>query len=331
MIGNVTVDGINSREIVFVHGRDFKPPADELLDICIAATATGIERDCPEMLDAFHAAGKRIAYYGDITNEYLAALGRHYDPAVDIGDRRGALAALRSLTRARQFGVSRYDRLPGKTAVAEFTADIAAPVLAALGLAGALIAKVASDLDEYWKEDSDFGGRVRGRVRAAITGALERQRRIMIVSHGTGCVPTWDVLWQLSHHPDYAPQFSRFKIEQWLTLGSPLGDATVRRRLQGARSRDRGRFPTNVLSWHNVSAEDDWLCHDNTVGDDFRDMLKQRQVSCIRDYRVYNLAVRYGRSNPHSSVGYLVHPRVTKLVADWLRQGDAAPKLTNIP
>lgn len=331
MIKSVTVDGFSDRELLFVHGRDFKPPAEDLLDVCIAATAAGIERDCPEYLDPLHAAHKTIAYYGDISNEYLAAAGRHYDPVVDLGDRRSALNAMRSLTKPKQFGVSRYDRLPGKTAVAEFAADVAAPVLGALGLSGAIIARVAADLHQYWNADSDFGARVRGRVRAAITDAMLAGRRLMILSHGTGCVATWDVLWQLSHHPDYAAEFSRCKIEQWLTLGSPLGDATVRRRLQGARSRDRGRFPTNVLAWHNVSAEDDYMCHDNTVGDDFRDMLKLRQVSCIRDYRIYNLAVRYGKSNPHSSVGYLIHPRVTKLIADWLRQGDAAPRIRNIP
>lgn len=327
MIEVATVGGFNGRELLFVHGRDFKPPAEDLLDVCIAATAAGIERDCPEWLDAFHAAGKTLAYYGDIGNEYLASLGRHYDPAVDLGDRRNALAALRGLSKPKQFGVSRYDRLPGKTAAAEFAADIAAPVLGALGLSGAVIARVAADLHQYWNEDSDFGARVRGRVRAAITDAMRGGRRLMILSHGTGSVATWDVLWQLSHHPDYAPEFSGCKIEQWLTLGAPLGDASVRRRLLGAKSRGRGRFPTNVLSWHNVSAEDDYMCHDNTLGDDFRDMLKQRQVSCIRDYRIYNLAVRYGKSNPHSSVGYLVHPRVSKLVADWLRQADAAPKI----
>jgi hypothetical protein len=331
MIETATVDGFSRRELLFVHGRDFKPAAEDLLDLCISATAAGIQRDCPEWLDAFHAAHKTIAYYGDISNEYLTGMGRHFDAAVDLGDRRNALAALRTLSKAKQFGVGRYDRLPGKTAIAEFAADIAAPVLGALGLSGALIAKVAADLHEYWNADSDFGARIRGRVRAAITAALLENRRLMILAHGTGSVATWDVLWQLSHHPDYAPPLSGRKVEQWLTLGSPLGDATVRRRLQGAKSRDRGRFPTNVLSWHNVSAEDDYMCHDNTLGDDFRDMLKQRQVSCIRDYRIYNLAVRYGKSNPHSSVGYLIHPRVSKLVTDWLREGDAPPKLNDIP
>jgi len=47
--------------------------------------------------------------------------------------------------------------------------------------------------------------------------------------------------------------------------------------------------------------------------------LDQRLVSAVNDYRIYNLAVRYGRSNPHSSVGYYIHPRVAKIIVDWMR------------
>ena len=81
--------------------------------------------------------------------------------------------------------------------------------------------------------------------------------------------------------------------------------------------------PTNVLSWHNVAAEDDYTCHDNTLCNDFKAMLKQKHVSCIRDYQVYNLAVRYGKSNPHSSVGYYIHPRVSLIISDWLTRDGA--------
>jgi hypothetical protein len=49
-------------------------------------------------------------------------------------------------------------------------------------------------------------------------------------------------------------------------------------------------------------------------------MLDQRQVSCIRDYRIYNMTVRYGKSNPHSSLGYLVHPRTAQIIIEWLQQ-----------
>ena len=59
-------------------------------------------------------------------------------------------------------------------------------------------------------------------------------------------------------------------------------------------------------------------------------MMKQRQVSSIRDYKIYNLAIRYGRSDPHCSLGYLHHPRVVKILVDWITKsyGRAPPKST---
>ena len=102
-------------------------------------------------------------------------------------------------------------------------------------------------------------------------------------------------------------------------MGAPLGDHNIRKRLRGANQKLAARFPTNVISWHNVAAEDDYACHDNTLADDFKKMMHQRLVSAVHDYHIYNLAVRYGKSNPHSSVGYYIHPRVTKIVVDWIQ------------
>lgn len=316
--------------MIFVHGRDFKPGADELLKIDVAAVSAGIERDCPEMLVAFYSAVKRLAYYGDISNAWLRGQGRYYDEQLDLGDRQRALHELCTLQKRKHFGMNRYERLPGKTSVAEFAADVAASVLGPLGLAGGLIGKVAADVNEYWNAETDFGSRIRARVMGALTTAFEEGKKIMLVSHGTGCIVAYDVLWQLSHHPDHASRYARMKIDQWLTLGAPLGDTTVRKRLLGAHSKRRERYPTNVLAWHNIAAEDDYLCHDHTLADDYREMLNLRLVSSIRDYHVYNLAVRYGKSNPHSSIGYLVHPRVTHIVADWLQSDDALNLTTGI-
>ena len=311
-----------ARAMIFVHGRDFKPAPEELLDIDIAAVSAGLERDCPEMLLEFHSTAKRLAWYGDLSNAWLRDSGRNYDEKLDIGDRRRALRELCQLRKRKHFGMGRYERLPGKTSLREFAADVAAPILGSIGLAGALISRVAADINEYWDAASDFGMRIRERVRTEIASALEQGHKVMLISHGTGCIVAYDVLWQMSHHPDHAPRYEQMKVDQWLTLGAPLGDITVRRRVFGGQSKGRGRYPTNVLTWHNVSAEDDYLCHDGTLADDYCEMLNLRLVSSIRDYHIYNLAVRYGRSNPHSSVGYLVHPRVTKIVADWLRRDD---------
>lgn len=296
------------------------------MDISIAAMRAAIERDYPEVIDLFHGMHKRMAYYGDISNAYLnQAVEQRYDEQLDVGDRRNALQSLCAIGKRKNFGVSRYDRLPGKTAIAEFAADLAGPVLSRLGLSGRVIGKLAPDLCEYWNLESDFGAHIRDRVRNAICDAADGDNRVMLVTHGTGCIVAYDVLWQLSNVAEYRDRFEGRKIDLWLTLGAPLGDTTAHKKLFGMGHKGLERYPSNVVSWHNVSAEDDYMSHDNTLADDFRQMLAQKQVSCIRDYRIYNLAVRYGKSNPHSSVGYLIHPRIAQIMSDWLHQGHAAP------
>ena len=295
------------------------------MDLSVSALSCGIERDFPDYFDEFAQLQKRIAYYGDISDDFLTGHGDRYDEVLDIGDRRNALNMLRGYERKKHFGVSRYDRLPGKTALGEFAADVFAPLLATLGMSEALIRKVGIDLAEYWNPDSDFGARIRERVRLAVCDALDSGERLMIISHGTGCIATYDVLWQLSHDERFSDQYAEKKIDLWLTMGAPLGDSMVFKRLRGAKEAAIRKFPVNVVSWHNMSAEDDFVSHDNTLADDFRQMLHQRQVSCIRDYRVYNLAVRYGKSNPHASLGYLVHPRAAQIIVEWMQQAPVDP------
>ena len=139
----------------------------------------------------------------------------------------------------------------------------------------------------------------------------------MLVTHGMGSPVTFDVLWQLSRDPDYS-QYADTKVDTFVTLGSPLCDDFLRRYLLGAKEHGIHRYPGNIISWLNVSAEDDYICHDGTIADDLKTMMSHRIVSQIRDFRVYNQAVRYGRSNPHSSVGYYIHPRLSKIVRDWV-------------
>jgi len=277
-----------------------------------------VERDYPDHVFAFDGLPKDIAYFGDLTNALLEANGRSYDEQLDLGDRANALNGLRSIAARKRFGIRQYDCLPGKTALREFAADIAAPVCGALGLTMPLIGSVSKDFAEYLSGKSDYGEEVRKRVRVKLCNLLDRGDRVLLMTHGVGCVVAYDVLWQLSHDAEFKEQYDHIKVDTWLTLGAPLGDRNIRKRLLGAKEAASDRFPTNVISWHNVSAEDDYTCHDNTLADDFNLMLDQRVVSAVRDYHICNLAVRYGKSNPHSSVGYYIHPRVAKIVVDWI-------------
>ena len=312
--------------LIFVHGRECKPAVTEYFALVQEALLAGIERDYPDRVDVCQALDKRIAWYGDLNNSFLAGCSERYDEQLDLGDRRNVIQRLRSIDRRRKFSMAAYDRLPGKSALPELAAGIAAPVLGMLGSSRTLVSSISRDVREYWNAGSSFGSSVRERVRATLCDALRNNRQVLLISHGTGAIVTYDVLWQLSHDERFA-EYREYKVDCWITLGAPLGDDSVRHRLAGARESGRRRYPCNVVSWHNVAAEDDWLCHDETLADDFRPMLKQRLLSTLRDYHIYNLAVRYGRSDPHSALGYLIHPRVAQLVSDWscLHQPDYGP------
>ncbi len=300
------------RSLLIVHGRDFKPGASTLLELTLDALHSGLRRDLPEHEKIVEDINVDLAWYGDLNAEILRRQGRRYDERLDVGDRQNALAALKQIPIRKRFGIRHYDRLPGKSALGEFVADATLPVLGRVGLWHWVCRRHAPDFAEYLLGDTDYAAAVRERVRHRLSSLLERGDSVALLTHGTGAVVAWDVLWELSAGNPEA------KVDLWVTLGSPLGDAQVQKHLLGADAGSVARFPANVISWCNVAAEDDYTCHDKTLADDYRRMMDERLISVISDYRIYNLAVRFGRSNPHSSVGYFIHPRLTKILADWL-------------
>lgn len=307
----------DKRSLLLVHGRDFKPAAETYLDIATAAMRAGLERDYPDCLPCFDEMSIDLAWFGDLNAQVLEEHGRTYDEDLDIGDRRNALQALTQITPRKKFGIRLYDQLPGKSALPEFFMDIGAPLLGAVGFRMPVIGKISKDVAAYF-EDAAFAEKMRSRLREKLCRLMDRGDRIMLVTHGTGSVVAYDVLWELSNDTATYPEYGSHKVEQWITMGSPLGDTVIQKRLLGAGEREDSRFPSNVISWHNLAAEDDYTCHDNTLADDFKKMMVQKRVSAVHDYRIFNLAVRYGKSNPHSSVGYYIHPRLAKILSDWI-------------
>ena len=303
--------------IVLIHGRDFKPEENVLRELWLDAIRIGLHRDHPNALPAFDAATKVFAYYGDATGALLNQAGKVYDEQLDIADRRNALAALATVER-RKFKRSQYERLPGKTPFKEFLVDIGAPLVASIGLANWAVARVIPELAEYWRDDSAYRTTVDQRVVGPLVAAIERGDRLMVISHCIGSIAAFNALWMLSRGGHGDGRYTNAKVDMFLTLGSPLADESVKRKLLGAAAPRLQRYPANIVSWYNVAAEDDFTCHDETVANDYAAMLEQRAISRIVDQRIYNLTVRYGRSNPHSAVGYLVHPRVATIIAGAL-------------
>jgi len=311
-----------SKTLILIHGRGFKPPREALESLWFAALRAGLARDAAAAIPAFERCRREFVYYGDESREVLAAAGRHHDAALDLADLRNALTELRALPRSKDFRREHYERLPGKTPIKEFLADVGAPALAALHLEGHAIGRLLPELLDYWRGAASPMRRVDARLREAVGTALGRGDDVAIVAHCIGSVFAYNALWALSRGAAASPDR---KVALWLTLGAPLGDEGVKRRLDDAGVEPARRRPNNVVAWLNVAAEDDYVCHDDRVAGDYRDMLERRLISRIDDARIYNLAVRYGRSNPHNALGYLIHPRVSRAVATWLGFPPIAP------
>ncbi|MHC4940843.1 MAG: hypothetical protein ACYTHK_18020 [Planctomycetota bacterium] len=304
------------KRIVFIHGRSFKPSRARLWPIWRASARYGIERSRPDALEAFDAATKRFVYFGNFSNEFLWSRGKEYDEDADVADRKAALATLKQW-QSHQFTKTNYSKLPGKTSLKEFFADVGAGPLHWFGLSERAIGAVAPDMRQYWNPDSEFGSNVRWPMTQELKKAFDSGDEICVVAHSLGSLISWDSFWKFSYYAEYAA-YRGDRVSLFVTIGSPLADETVKDNLKGARASGSRRFPANVTRWENFAAEDDYISHDQKVKNDFRRMLRNGVTRTIRDHRVYNLAVRSSKSNPHSSVGYLLLPKVADCLGEWL-------------
>lgn len=305
----------SKHQIVLVHGRGPKPDQAELRSLWTAALRAGLQRDAPDQLESFDNAEVHMVYFAHHLQDYAEP---GFDSTLDLDNRHQALQSLSAKQKAKDFRRKHYEALPGKTPLKEFAMDVSA----SLGLGGAALRKALPELHHYWKSAKPGSGDswpelMQSELTNKLAELLAAESNILLISHCMGSVLAWDSLWQLTHAGEPARGDIK-RITRWITLGSPLGSRVVRSKLAGAKETGTRRYPGVLSSWHNIAAEDDYVCHDKTVADDYKDMLQQRLIGDIRDHTIYNLSVRYGRSNPHSSAGYLIHPRVAQLLAQWL-------------
>lgn len=309
---------VANKTLILIHGRGFKPAQADLEALWLEALGSGLTRDFADPLPAWRRCRHEFVYYGDEISTVLGRAGRRYDTALDLADLKNTLVSLAALAKTKQFRREHYERLPGKSPLKEFLADIGAPSLAVLGLKDRAVGRFLPELLDYWQTSGSTIRTVDERVCEVIAAAMDRGDDILLLTHCIGSVLAYNALWALSRGGFRDARYADGKVAVWLTLGSPLGDETVKHRLDGGADDRESRYPGNIVAWVNVAAEDDFVCHDERVANDYQAMLDQRLVSRIDDIPIYNMAMRYGRSNPHNALGYLMHPRVTQVIGRWL-------------
>lgn len=302
-------------QLLLVHGRGFKPTKRDFSRLWRDALRAGFERDRPDLLPALNEAHIEVVYYADLSAEWLTKIGKKPREG-DLQSRRATLNGLKQLKKS-QFGERHYNSIRGLLPAYEALADALDYPITFLRLGESLFEKYAPEIREYWA-DVHLGSDLRLVVAKALERAMKRVGPICLVGHSLGSILSYDVLWQMSHSSFFRHAKWNRQVELLVTLGAPLANQTIREHLKGAVAPEEFRYPTNVGRWINIAAEDDIIAHDETIVNDFRPM---RKTGCkLTDHHIYNPAIRNGKPNPHEGVGYLIHPRTVKMLANWLEQ-----------
>ena len=298
------------RRLILIHGHGRKPLAGELENLWRSALRQGLTRDYGRKFARLRDAQVSFVYYGDLTQD-IRQRPMRLDEELDLADRYAGLAELSRRDAKKLFRSHHYFRLKGRSALGRIALDVLAPLARTVGADEALIARYSPELARY-RADPEFAESLRARLREELEPALAAGEDVILVAHCLGSVIAYDVLWEICQEKP-----SGRKLSCLVTLGSPLAADAVRRGLCGAEESFERRYPTNIAAWFNVAAQDDYVCYDQTVENDFAPMLQRRLISRIEDIGIFNFARRYGRSNPHNDVGYLVHPKTVAVLAQW--------------
>ncbi len=179
------------------------------------------------------------------------------------------------------------------------------------------------DLRRYTKNVDGIAEATRRLVKLPLQAAYQSGRPILLIGHSMGSVIAYDTLWQMSRESG-----EDMEVDLLLTMGSPLGQRTIQRRLLGSGATGAARYPDNIRRWANIAAVGELTALDRRLANDYGEMVTLGLVESIEDYEVYNYFRYDGELNVHAEYGYLVNEVTGQVIADWW-QGAVAARPAN--
>lgn len=168
------------------------------------------------------------------------------------------------------------------------------------------------DLHRYLHNSNGIADHAREMLKVALRAAWESGRPTLLLAHSMGSVIAYDSLWEMTHRDD-----DDLKLGLLVTMGSPLGQNYLQKRIKGNDQRGVARYPHNIQRWINLSAVGDMTAIDPTLADDYNEMIRLGLVDSIADRRVYNYFRLNNQLNVHAEYGYLVNDKTGRTIADW--------------
>ncbi|MDF1578519.1 MAG: hypothetical protein RQ753_04780 [Desulfurivibrionaceae bacterium] len=326
------------KHLFVIHGRSTKPAESVKKKLVMKALRHGLDR-----VDPGGAASRRInrrdikctfVYYGDIANtRMLEKNGSLRDKLTDIDPKHGTpceppdrfiepLERLFAVTDQTKKAYKKFLAAHRDLRGLDNVASMVSWVANLSGLSDNLIKAATADMGAYLMERK-VGSAIRERLAGPLRKALLAGDDICLVSHSMGCIVSYDVLWKFSQMSEYKKiQESGARVTDWLTIGNPLGEPGVRKNLYDANERGDGRYPKKIITrWLNIPARDDFVSHDNTIEDDFREMgpAGYKFVESIQDHpEVYTFWATDKGTNPHKLYGYLDNTIVAGRILQWM-------------
>jgi len=328
------------KHLILIHGRSTKPAEEEKRKLVTTALKHGLDR-----VDKTGGLSRRLrpndvkftfVYYGDIANQkmleknpklkkkLIATDPKHGTPCEPVEQYLEPLQELFAVTSQTKAAYKRFLKEERDLRGLDNLASMVSWVANLTGLSDNLIKAATADMGAYLMERK-VGSAVRERLAGPLKKALLANEDVCLVAHSMGCIVSYDVLWKLSQMSEYRDiQQCGNKVSDWITLGNPLGEPGVRKNLYDAREHDDGKYPRDIVKrWLNIPARDDFVSHDNTIEDDFREMGRDGYdyVDSIKDHpEVYTFWNTDKGTNPHKFYGYLDNKSVAGKIARWMRR-----------
>ncbi len=295
-------------QIVYVPGMKPKPPVEAHEDMLWRCLLNGVERADPAVARelAWRRESFRVAPWSRL----------FYDEYTDIAPDLPGVERLLSLDGPEPRDIEEARHWHKRIAKLMYLASDTFPFLIDW-VANPNVKAMLQDTRRYFQNHDGVATRIRRLVADRLLASWTPDSRLLVIAHSLGSVIAFDVLWELSRRAD-----SEIRVDQFLTIGSPLGLNFMRHRMLNATATGIEKYPTNIRRWVNLAAIGEMTALDRTFADDYRKMVTLGLVESITDHTDLVTWFRGPDGlNVHKCYGYMANEKTGAAIAAWF--GDA--------
>jgi pimeloyl-ACP methyl ester carboxylesterase len=300
---------MNKRSVIFVPGKNPKPPAEQHRELLWRTLLEGVRRAVPNCFDdlAAHEKDFRLIAWNNLYYQQSKDISRDL-PWIDALINTHT-ASVEDIHQANSWKI-KLDKLFIKIA------DIFPFIIPLLSKP---IRRSAYETDRYFENKNNVACRIRGLLKEELRSRLSNNEKVLLIGHSMGSIIAYDTLWELSQEEKLSG-----KIDMFLTIGSPLALNFIQSRLMGHDRNGKQKYPANIRHWVNISSVGDVVAVERDFSKSFKKMRSLNMIESIDDHcdGIYNYFHNEEGLNVHRSYGYLVNPAVGKVIADWWKQAE---------